>query len=85
MPSDSPTPLPAAPRRSSCLAVLLTLVVLLGASMLLLLLPIGFIGSTFVFVSVVFIGLLGFHYLVWGRLLSRELTDADPSSHDETE
>ena len=58
------------PRRSSSATVFLAGILLLMAAMTLLALPTGFIGPVIVFGGMVFFGVIGFHYFVWGRWLS---------------
>jgi hypothetical protein len=59
---------------------LVTIGLMVGAS-LLLLLPTGFIGPVIVFGGLIFFGIIGFHYVVWGRwinrLLKEELAETD--------
>lgn len=68
------------PRKSWFTIFLVTIGLMVGAS-LLLLLPTGFIGPVIVFGGLIFFGIIGFHYVVWGRwinrLLKEELAETD--------
>ena len=44
-----------------------------AGSFTLLALPTGFIGPVLVFGGMIFFGVIGFHYFVWGRWLGRIL------------
>ncbi|MGE0756772.1 MAG: hypothetical protein AB7O38_07120 [Pirellulaceae bacterium] len=78
------TPSPSRPRSggSSCLLAALLLLVYVAASIALLLLPTGFIGPVFVVGGFFFVAVMGFHYLVWGRWLSRLLAEDEPRHAD---
>jgi O-antigen/teichoic acid export membrane protein len=56
--------------------------VLLSA-MLLLLMPLGYLGIVFVIGSGVLALVVGFHYLVWGKWMKRVLEDDIARQHDD--
>ena len=70
----------------SCLTVVALFVVYLLLSGFLLILPTGFIGPVFAIGGLLLIGVIGFHYVLWGRWLSRMLKDKEleDAATDET-
>jgi len=46
----------------------------MGAGFLLII-PAGFIGQVIVFGGIIFFGIVGLHYLIWGRWISRILEE----------
>ena len=71
--SDSlPSRLPnSPPRRGSWFTVLLALIACMMGAAFLLIMPTGFIGPVMVFGGLIFFGVIGLHYLVWGRWISK--------------
>jgi hypothetical protein len=61
----------------SCLTVVALFLVYLLLSAMLLILPTGFIGPVFALGGLLLVGVIGFHYLLWGRWMSRILQDKD--------
>ena len=47
----------------------------MAAAFILLLLPTGFIGPVLVFGGLIFFGIIGFYYVVWGRWIHRLLEE----------
>ena len=60
--------------RSSASAVIMLVIIGLLLSGFLIILP-GFIGVALVLGGVMFGGIMAFHYLVWGRMLTRILQE----------
>ena len=60
---------------------------MLTAAMTLLALPTGFIGPVMVFGGLLFFGVIGFHYFVWGRWLTeivrQEVEEQDASGRED--
>lgn len=78
-----PPPPPTEPAKRSWLTIAAVgLAVVLGAA-LLLVAPTGFIGPVVVFGSFLFTGLVGLHYVVWGRWLTRVLREQHPEEDAE--
>ena len=75
MPDPSPPQPPA--RRRSWFTILLTGLGVALSAVVLLALPTGFIGPVLVFGSLLFFGVIGFHYVVWGRWLNRILIEEE--------
>ncbi|HJN12027.1 MAG: hypothetical protein QGH33_09805 [Pirellulaceae bacterium] len=65
---------PAAPKGSGLSTIAAVMMLMLG-TLFLLLLP-GRIGFAIVFGGLIFFGVIGFHYLVWGRWLGEILRQA---------
>jgi len=59
--------------------VVLAAVLILVVATLLLVLPTGGIGPAIVIGGGLFIGVMAFHYLIWGRLLKQMLRDDNDS------
>lgn len=76
MSSEHPPSQELPKQRSSCSTAALAFVALAGIATMLIMIP-GFIGVGVVLVGLGFIGLLSFHYIVWGWWLSRELRSDD--------
>ncbi|MBC8356920.1 MAG: hypothetical protein H8E66_33530 [Planctomycetes bacterium] len=71
-----PKPQESPPRASnSLLTVIMLLVIGTVCAGTLLMLPTGFIGPVVVFGGVMFFGIIGFHYVVWGRWMTRVLRE----------
>lgn len=72
---QSPAPAPQVPapgtQGKGWLTILAVSSALLIFASVLLALPIGFFGPVIVVGGLFFTGLVGFHYLVWGRWLTR--------------
>ncbi len=60
---------------NSLLTVIMLLVIGTVCAGTLLMLPTGFIGPVVVFGGVMFFGMIGFHYVVWGRWMTRVLRE----------
>jgi len=73
---------PAGNRFRSILTILALVVIVSVTAGVLLVLPTGFIGPVFVFGGLLFFGVVGFHYLVWGYWLSRILRDEASDESD---
>ena len=63
----------------SCLTVAALFVVYLVLSGILIILPTGFIGPVFAVGGLLLVGVIGLHYLLWGRWVSRMLQEKDNS------
>ena len=63
----------------SCLTVVAIFLVYLLLSAILLILPTGFIGPVFAMGGLLLVGVIGFHYLLWGRWMSRMLQEKEDS------
>jgi hypothetical protein len=74
MPESPFQPTPAAPKGTWLSTIAATMMLLLGAAFLLFL-P-GRIGFAIVFGGMIFFGMIGFHYFVWGRWLGEILRQA---------
>jgi hypothetical protein len=61
----------------SCLTVIALFFGYLLLSAILLILPTGFIGPVFAIGGLFLVGVIGFHYVVWGRMLTRILQEKD--------
>jgi hypothetical protein len=61
----------------SCLTVVALFLVYLLLSAILLILPTGFIGPVFAMGGLLLVGVIGFHYLLWGRWMSRLLQEKE--------
>ena len=72
-PSLPPEPAPRA--SNSLLTVIMVLVIGTVCAGTLLMLPTGAIGSAVVFGGLMFFGMIGFHYVVWGRWMTRVLRE----------
>lgn len=59
----------------SCLTAIALFLVYLLLSGILLVLPTGFIGPVFALGGFLLVGVIGFHYFLWGRWLSRVLKE----------
>ena len=68
-----PEPPPRA--NNSLLTVIMLFVIATVCAGVLLMLPTGGIGSVIVFGGLLFLGMIGFHYVVWGRWLTRVLRE----------
>ena len=69
-------PEPSTQRASnSLLTVIMLLVIGTICAGTLLMLPTGAIGPTIVFGSLMFFGMIGFHYVVWGRWMTQVLRE----------
>jgi hypothetical protein len=76
MPERPPKPPDTTQRASnSLLTVVMLLVLGTICAGTLLMLPTGFIGPTIVFGGLAFFGMIGFHYVVWGRWMTRVLRE----------
>lgn len=76
MPERPPKPQEPPQRASnSLLTVIMLLVIGTVCAGTLLMLPTGFIGPVVVFGGVMFFGMIGFHYVVWGRWMTRVLRE----------
>ena len=74
---ERPQKPPEPPQRASnsLLTVIMLLVIgTIGAGTLLML-PTGAIGPAIVFGGLMFFGMIGFHYVVWGRWMMRVLRE----------
>ena len=58
-------------KRGSWISIALVTLALLFAGTMLLVLPLGYIGIAVIVGAVFFIGLVAFHYVVWGRWITR--------------
>ena len=80
---------PQAGRTGSRSTVALAAILLSVGSITLLALPTGFIGPVMVFGGVIFFGVIGFHYFVWGRwldqILRKEMQEAEAQEVDDRE
>lgn len=74
---ERPPQPPDPPQRASnsLLTVIMVLVIGTVCSGTLLMLPTGAIGSALVFGGLLFFGMIGFHYVVWGRWMTRVLRE----------
>ncbi len=74
---ERPPKLPEPPQRASnsLLTVIMLLVIGTVCAGTLLMLPTGAIGPAIVFGGVMFFGMIGFHYVVWGRWMTRVLRE----------
>ncbi|MCA9122508.1 MAG: hypothetical protein H6822_15115 [Planctomycetaceae bacterium] len=74
---ERPEKPPASPQRASnsLLTVIMLLVIGTVCAGTLLMLPTGAIGPAIVFGGVMFFGMIGFHYVVWGRWMTRVLRE----------
>ncbi|MBI2481568.1 MAG: hypothetical protein HYV60_23875 [Planctomycetia bacterium] len=81
-----PSP-PEPPQRTSnsLLTVIMVLVIGTVCAGTLLMLPIGAIGPVIVFGSVMFVGMIGFHYIVWGRWMTRVLREEEARKKEQDE
>jgi len=68
---------PEPPQRASnsLLTVIMVLVIGTVCAGTLLMLPTGAIGPALVFGGLLFFGMIGFHYVVWGRWMTRVLRE----------
>jgi len=74
------------PRPRSWSTVALAAILMSAGSMTLLALPTGFIGPVMVFGGMIFFGVIGFHYFVWGRWLGEILRqELEEQEADEAE
>ncbi len=85
MPQRPPPPTEPAPARSSNSLLTVIMLLLIGtvSAGLLLMLPTGFIGPVMVFGGLLFFGMMAFHYVVWGRWMTRILRDEELDEHDQ--
>lgn len=58
-------------KRGSWISISLATLALLFAGTMLLVLPLGYIGIAVIVGAFFFIGLVTFHYVVWGRWITR--------------
>ncbi|MCA9144640.1 MAG: hypothetical protein H6823_00165 [Planctomycetaceae bacterium] len=74
---ERPSKPPEPPQRASnsLLTVIMLLVIGTVCAGTLLMLPTGAIGTAIVFGSLMFFGMIGFHYVVWGRWMTRVLRE----------
>lgn len=72
---ESPLPRPTSAPQGSRLSTIAALMMLMFGAGFLLLLP-GRIGFALVFGGLLFLGVIGFHYFVWGRWLGEILRQA---------
>ena len=74
---ERPPKPPPPPQRASnsLLTVIMLLVIGTICAGTLLMLPTGFIGPVVVFGSLLFFGMIGFHYVVWGRWMTQVLRE----------
>lgn len=74
---ERPEKPPEPPQRASNSLLTVIMVLVLGTicSGTLLMLPTGAIGSAIVLGSLLFAGMIGFHYVVWGRWMTRVLRE----------
>ena len=68
--------------RSEWTAVLVVAIGLMIGCSVMLALPIGFFAPVILLGALLFTGLVGFHYLVWGRWLTR-IIEQEKASDDE--
>lgn len=81
--SETPLkPPPAAPTGSRLSTIAALMMLMFGAGFLLLL-P-GRIGFALVFGGLIFLGVIGFHYFVWGRWLGEILRQAADDDEGES-
>jgi hypothetical protein len=81
--SESPLQRPPAAPQGSKLSTIAALIMLMLGVGFLLLLP-GRIGFAIVFGGVIFFGVIGFHYFVWGRWLGEILRQAADDEGNES-
>jgi len=79
---EPPLPKPPEAPQGSRFSTYAALMMLLFGAAFLLLLP-GRIGFALVFGGLLFAGMIGFHYLVWGRWLGKILRQAAEDEGDE--
>lgn len=82
-PSLPPEPPPRA--SNSLLTVIMVLVIGTVCAGTLLMLPTGAIGPVIVFGGVMFFGMIGFHYVVWGRWMTRVLREEEARKKEQDE
>ena len=73
---------PAAPKGSWLSTIAATMMLMFGGAFLLFL-P-GLIGFAMVFGGLIFFGVIGFHYFVWGRWLGEILREAADEEGNES-
>jgi hypothetical protein len=78
---------PDPPQRASnsLLTVIMVLVIGTVCAGTLLMLPTGAIGPVIVFGGVMFFGMIGFHYVVWGRWMMRVLREEEARKEKQDE
>lgn len=82
--TNSTLPAPSSQKSGarSCLTVLILFVGYLLVSAVLLIVPTGFIGPVFAGGGLLLVGVIGLHYLVWGRWMSQMLEKSKEQDAD---
>ncbi len=84
---ERPSLPPEPPQRASnsLLTVIMVLVIGTVCAGTLLMLPTGAIGPVIVFGGLMFFGMIGFHYVVWGRWMTRVLREEEARKKEQDE